>query len=87
MSATPIDPPVGRRLRAVPTISGPTDAESFAEDDGCWCSCSSSVLPSPNGGIVLLGVDGELDVSSLSAVAAALERTLQSASSPGARRG
>jgi anti-anti-sigma regulatory factor len=81
VSATPIDPPAGRFLRSVPTTGGPDDAGFLAEDDGYWCSCSSSVVPFPSGEIVLLGIDGELDTVSMPAVAAALERTLSSPAS------
>ena len=73
MPATPTDAPTGRRLWAVPT--------SGSDDAGYWCSCSSTVLPSPSGEIALLEVDGELDMASLPAVVAMLHDSLSSPAS------
>jgi anti-anti-sigma factor len=92
VSARPIDPPTPRRLRVIPSapladtsadMTADTRADTTADtaraadaDDGSWCSCRTNVLPSPGGEIVMLAVDGELDLASLPAVAAALERAL-----------
>lgn len=76
MSASPTDPITRRRLWAVPTCE--SDAGFSDEDDGYWCSCSSSVMASPTDGIAWLEVDGELDLATLPAVVTTVGRTLSS---------